>query len=269
MCQLYEVIIYTASIKCYAEEIVSKLDPKGLIPYKLYREDCTIMNGNLIKNLARLGRDLKDVIIVDNSPSCYKLQPCNGIPIKTWFDDENDLELEALSPFLERLAKVNDIRDYLREIIIDNVIDYNEAIEMIERIDNGVPIILNDIHQNEFEDKQSESDIARKKKSETLSPKRTASSIIKRSSWSVTNTPNELQSNQLSNKLEPPMNSLSSERGNLINTENDASNDLFNLKPVKKVTSRKSTFAPKCLSHGPPEYAIKKSNSSRKLDHYE
>ena len=152
MCELYEVIIYTASIKCYANEILKRIDPRNLIFHRLYREDCTILGSNIIKNLARLGRDLKDVIIVDNSPLCYRMQPCNGIPVKTWIGDEDDKELEELMPVLEGLAKVDDVRDYLRELVIDNIIDYDEAIKMIEKHQCRVPLI--DI--NKVEEKKTE-----------------------------------------------------------------------------------------------------------------
>jgi RNA polymerase II subunit A small phosphatase-like protein len=44
-------------------------------------------------DLRRLGRNIKDVIIVDNSPVSFSLQPENAIPIKSWFDDSSDREL--------------------------------------------------------------------------------------------------------------------------------------------------------------------------------
>lgn len=39
--------------------------------YKLFREHCTFFNNAFVKDLKRLGRDLRDVIIVDNSPVAY------------------------------------------------------------------------------------------------------------------------------------------------------------------------------------------------------
>ena len=43
-----------------------------------------------IKDLKKLGRDLKDIIIVDNSPLSYSFNQENGLPILAWFDDKND-----------------------------------------------------------------------------------------------------------------------------------------------------------------------------------
>eukprot|EP00826_Nyctotherus_ovalis_P039359 TRINITY_DN3783_c0_g2_i1.p1 TRINITY_DN3783_c0_g2~~TRINITY_DN3783_c0_g2_i1.p1 ORF type:complete len:245 (-),score=35.42 TRINITY_DN3783_c0_g2_i1:342-1076(-) len=132
MCEVYEVVIYTASMEYYGNEILERLDPDRLIAHRLFRSSCSVVRGGLVKNLARLGRDLKNIVIVDNSPSCYALQPCNGIPIKTWTEDASDAELEKLMPILELLTEVNDVRDYLREVVVDNKIDYEYAIRLLK-----------------------------------------------------------------------------------------------------------------------------------------
>jgi TFIIF-interacting CTD phosphatase-like protein len=41
------------------------LDPNRYCSYRLFREHCTVVNGGFVKDMGKLGRDLKDVIIVD------------------------------------------------------------------------------------------------------------------------------------------------------------------------------------------------------------
>lgn len=69
----YELTIFTASLSKYAEPLVDILDPEKLCSYRLFREHCTYMNNAFVKDLSRLGREMTDVIIVDNSPIAYLL----------------------------------------------------------------------------------------------------------------------------------------------------------------------------------------------------
>ncbi|RLN91312.1 hypothetical protein BBJ28_00013269 [Nothophytophthora sp. Chile5] len=68
--KLFEIVVFTASHKVYAEKLMNMLDP----------------HRNLIKYVS------------------------NGIPIETWYDDEGDAELLNLLPFLESLVDVDDVR---------------------------------------------------------------------------------------------------------------------------------------------------------------
>ena len=62
-----------------------------------------------------MGRDLSDIMIIDNSPGCYRFNLRNAIPISSWFDDTSDKELLRLVPMLERLAICKDVRKSLDE----------------------------------------------------------------------------------------------------------------------------------------------------------
>jgi RNA polymerase II subunit A small phosphatase-like protein len=47
-----------------------------------------------------LGRDLKNVILVDNSVHSFAYQVENGIPILPWYSDMGDTELLKLMDYL-------------------------------------------------------------------------------------------------------------------------------------------------------------------------
>ena len=81
----FEVIIFTASQSKYADTILDHLDPlKKYIHHRLYREHCFEFHGYYLKDLRIIeNRDLKDIIIVDNSMTSYALQIENGIPISS------------------------------------------------------------------------------------------------------------------------------------------------------------------------------------------
>ena len=127
----FEIVIFTASISKYAGPLLDILDKNKLCSYRLFREHCTLINTSFVKDLKKLGRDLKDVVIVDNSPMAYLLNSDNGLPILTWFDDKNDRELYRICPILEFLSLVPDVRDYICKMVVNNEISYNRAMNVI------------------------------------------------------------------------------------------------------------------------------------------
>lgn len=68
--------------------------------------------------MALMGRDLKDIIILDNSPTSYLFQPENALASRSWYDDFTDRELYDFIPLLENLSKVDDVRPYLSRIAL-------------------------------------------------------------------------------------------------------------------------------------------------------
>lgn len=94
----------------YAEPLYAKLDKQDVTATLLYREHCTFYNGIFVKDMARLGRSLNDVIIIDNSPASFLFQPENALPSISWYEDKSDRELLQFIPILEKLSRVKDVR---------------------------------------------------------------------------------------------------------------------------------------------------------------
>jgi CTD small phosphatase-like protein 2 len=91
---------------------------KNYFDYRLYRQHAVLDKNDFVKDLSKLGRDVRRMIIIDNMPQNFRLQKENGIYIKTyWGDDNKDTALLDLIPILINMAKTktNDIRKTLRD----------------------------------------------------------------------------------------------------------------------------------------------------------
>lgn len=119
MGQYFEVVIFTAAIQSYADWILDRIDDSGIIKHRLYREHVSQRRGGVyIKDLSLLGRDIDRMIIVDNNPDNFQLQPENGIFIKSWFGDVGDTALLKLAPILRDvgLSASTDVRVSLARV---------------------------------------------------------------------------------------------------------------------------------------------------------
>lgn len=57
----FELVVFTASQSIYANALLDLLDPNRYVRYRLFREACLCIQGNYLKDLDVLGRDLRKV----------------------------------------------------------------------------------------------------------------------------------------------------------------------------------------------------------------
>ncbi|CAA7014109.1 unnamed protein product [Microthlaspi erraticum] len=115
----YQIVVFTAGLREYASLVLDRLDPeRRVISRSYYRDSCSEIDGRLVKDLGSVTRDLRRVVIVDDNPNSYALQPENAFPIKPFHDDLNDTELKKLGEFFDGdCVKSEDMRVALKEFV--------------------------------------------------------------------------------------------------------------------------------------------------------
>ena len=115
----YELVLYTAAEKDYANGVIRFIEGKNKIfAHKLYNAQCVQRKGECVfKYLDVLceNRDLKDIVIVDNCAQNYALSIRNGVPIKSFRGEEGDQELVFLANYLTMLSMADDVRVCIKE----------------------------------------------------------------------------------------------------------------------------------------------------------
>ena len=72
-------------------------------------------NGELIKDLSYLNRDLKNLVMLEKNPKKVGFQPENVILIPEFKGDLDDRALIEIQPFLEHLVR-DQVKDVRKEI---------------------------------------------------------------------------------------------------------------------------------------------------------
>jgi CTD small phosphatase-like protein 2 len=84
---LYEICVFTAGEQIYADTVLDFIDQdRSVIKFRLYRQHCiNPAPGVYVKELSIISdRDLKDLVIVDNSIVSFAYNLSNGIPIASF-----------------------------------------------------------------------------------------------------------------------------------------------------------------------------------------
>jgi len=100
----------------YADPVLNKLDPHRMIPYRLYRQDTQYADGEHVRDLSKLNRDISQVLFLSADPHAYAFQPQNALKLRRWGGDFRDTTLLDIMPLLQMVALrgVQDVRDVVR-----------------------------------------------------------------------------------------------------------------------------------------------------------
>ena len=121
----YEIISFTNGAKSYSDLIIKQIEARNqYFDYNLYREHSFLCGKEFLKDISRIGRDMKKIIIVDNISNNFKLNPENGIQIAPYFGEysKNDTVLFELKKLLVMFHKLEyedlrvAIKNYAKDI---------------------------------------------------------------------------------------------------------------------------------------------------------
>jgi len=106
----FNLILFTAGIKGYADAIIDYLDPMGkFFKLKLYRDSCIQFQNFFLKDLNVIpGFDVKDMILLDNCLFSFATNLNNGILIPSYYKNPDDKELVNVTDFLDEKIKISD-----------------------------------------------------------------------------------------------------------------------------------------------------------------
>ena len=120
----YELVSFSLESKEFTDIILNQIEKnKKYFDFNLYKEHATLHGNRFIKDISKLGRDLRRVIIVDDDENNFILNKDNGIKIKPYLGEEADNEtvLFELKKMLIMFEKQNldDVRKGIKSCAKD------------------------------------------------------------------------------------------------------------------------------------------------------
>lgn len=113
-----DLILFTAGLEGYARPLVDHIDVDNKFCRRLYRP-ATVSTEyrEHVKDLFMISKNLCRIVIVDNNPFSFLLQPLNGIPCVPFSAGQpNDEQLlGVILPLLKQLSGQKDVRPLLEE----------------------------------------------------------------------------------------------------------------------------------------------------------
>ena len=134
MKQYYELISFSSEPNDITKSILKEIESKEKVfDYNFGREHCILYENTLVKDISLIGRELTNIIIVDDNENSFKLNEENGIKISKFEGYEGNIKIDnalfELKKILLLIYKVNynDLRIALKDFEneINNKININ------------------------------------------------------------------------------------------------------------------------------------------------
>ena len=112
---LYELVAFSSETREFSDVILNEIEKnKKFFDFKLYKDHCTLYKNRFVKDITKLGRDIRKIIIVDDDENNFVLNKENGIKIKPFLGEENNndtslFELKKILILFERMG-LDDVR---------------------------------------------------------------------------------------------------------------------------------------------------------------
>mmetsp|Transcript_28641 Transcript_28641/g.42389 ORF Transcript_28641/g.42389 Transcript_28641/m.42389 type:complete len:392 (-) Transcript_28641:432-1607(-) len=116
---LFDTYVFTAGTEAYASPLLDLVDPERKLKGRFYRTSCRRVVCELgelyLKDLStiKVPQPLSRMVLVDNNPVSFLVQPCNGIPVVSWYDNIHDTVLKEVFTILKEISVLDDVRSRL------------------------------------------------------------------------------------------------------------------------------------------------------------
>lgn len=101
-----ETVVWTASMRQYAEAVVRLIDTKGSIHHTICRDSAWFSSGSCRKDLNLLGRDTQTTILFENTPDCIRGFEQNSVLVADYEGGElEDNTLHTILALLRDLVR--------------------------------------------------------------------------------------------------------------------------------------------------------------------
>ncbi len=116
--KFFDIVIFTASKKEYAEVIVNFIDPERVLIKEIFdRSHCIIYKNLFLKFIDIFNIPAKECIIIDNSIFSFAYNLSNGILVTSFYNEKEDQDMVSVIELLETyLIKCHDVREVLDSI---------------------------------------------------------------------------------------------------------------------------------------------------------